>query len=108
MSLRINNNIESMNAHRSLLMNDRALSKSLERLLQTLRICACSIYNKNNIFITIMGIPHLNYIIQTQLSMLTTTDSLKNRTTPQSNAHYETILPKMKHSAIILVQLLLG
>ena len=32
MSLRINNNIESMNAHRSLLMNDRALSKSLERL----------------------------------------------------------------------------
>jgi len=54
-----------------------------------------------------MGIPHLNYIIQTQLSMLTTTDSLKNRTTPQSNAHYETILPKMKHSAIILVQLLL-
>ena len=34
MSLRINNNIESMNAHRSLLMNDRALSKSLERLVQ--------------------------------------------------------------------------
>ena len=32
MSLRINNNIESMNAHRNLLMNDRALSKSLERL----------------------------------------------------------------------------
>ena len=32
MSLRINNNIESMNAHRSLLKNDRALSKSLERL----------------------------------------------------------------------------
>ena len=32
MSLRINNNIESMNAHRSLLMNARALSKSLERL----------------------------------------------------------------------------
>ena len=32
MSLRINNNIESMNAHRSLLMNYRALSKSLERL----------------------------------------------------------------------------
>jgi len=56
---------------------------------------------------TIMGIPHLNYIIQTQPSKLTTTDSQKNRTTPQSNAHYETILPKMKHSAIILVQLLL-
>jgi len=54
-----------------------------------------------------MGTPHLNYIIQTQLSKLTTTDSQKNRTTPQSNAHYETILPKMKHSAIILVQLLL-
>ena len=54
-----------------------------------------------------MGIPHLNYIIQTQPSKLTTTDSQKNRTTPQSNAHYETILPKMKHSAIILVQLLL-
>jgi flagellin len=32
MSLRINNNIESMNAHRNLLKNDRALSKSLERL----------------------------------------------------------------------------
>ena len=32
MSLRINNNIESMNAHRSLLMNARALSKSLESL----------------------------------------------------------------------------
>jgi len=31
-----------------------------------------------------MGTPHLNYIIQTQLSMLTTTDSQKNRTTPQS------------------------
>jgi len=54
-----------------------------------------------------MGTPQLNYIIQTQLSKLTTTDSQKNRTTPQSNAHYETILPKMKHSAIILVQLLL-
>jgi len=54
-----------------------------------------------------MGTPHLNYIIQTQLSKLTTTDSQKNSTTPQSNAHYETILPKMKHSAIILVQLLL-
>jgi len=54
-----------------------------------------------------MGTPHLNYIIQTQLSKLTTTDSQKNRTTPQSNAHYETILPKMKLSAIILVQLLL-
>jgi len=54
-----------------------------------------------------MVTPHLNYIIQTQLSKLTTTDSQKNRTTPQSNAHYETILPKMKHSAIILVQLLL-
>ena len=54
-----------------------------------------------------MEIPHLNYIIQTQLPMLTTTDSQKNRTTPQSNAHYETILPKMKHSAIKLVQLLL-
>ena len=51
-----------------------------------------------------MGTLHLNYIIQTQLSKLTTTDSQKNRTTPQSNAHYETILPKMKHSAIILVQ----
>ena len=56
---------------------------------------------------TIMGTPHLNYIIQTQLLKLTTTDSQKNSTTPQSNAHYETILPKMKHSAIILVQLLL-
>jgi len=54
-----------------------------------------------------MGIPHLNYIIQTQPSKLTTTDSQKNRTTLQSKAHYETILPKMKHSAIILVQLLL-
>jgi len=54
-----------------------------------------------------MGIPHLNYIIQTQPSKLTTTGSQKNRTTPQSNVHYETILPKMKHSAIILVQLLL-
>ena len=54
-----------------------------------------------------MGTPHLNYIIQTQLSKLTTTDSQKNRTTPQSNAHYETILPKMKHLSIILVQLLL-
>ena len=32
MSLRINNNIESMVAHRNLLKNDRALSKSLERL----------------------------------------------------------------------------
>ncbi|MBC8258455.1 MAG: flagellin [SAR324 cluster bacterium] len=32
MSLRINNNIESMVAHRNLLQNDRALSKSLERL----------------------------------------------------------------------------
>jgi len=54
-----------------------------------------------------MGTPRLNYIIQTQLTKLTTTDSQKNSTTPQSNAHYETILPKMKHSAIILVQLLL-
>jgi len=54
-----------------------------------------------------MGTPQLNYIIQTQLTKLTTTDSQKNSTTPQSNAHYETILPKMKHSAIILVQLLL-
>jgi len=54
-----------------------------------------------------MGTPHFNYIIQTQLSKLTTTDSQKNRTTPQSNVHYETIHPKMKHSAIILVQLLL-
>ena len=54
-----------------------------------------------------MGTPHLNYIIQTQPSKLTTTGSQKNRTTPQSNAHYETILPKMKHSAITLVQLLL-
>ena len=45
--------------------------------------------------------------IQTQLSKLTTTDSQKNRTTPQSNAHYETILPKMKHLSIILVQLFL-
>ena len=32
MSLKINHNIESMVAHRNLLMNDRALSKSLERL----------------------------------------------------------------------------
>ncbi len=32
MGLRINNNIESMVAHRNLLKNDRALSKSLERL----------------------------------------------------------------------------
>ena len=32
MGLRINNNIESMIAHRNLLKNDRALSKSLERL----------------------------------------------------------------------------
>ena len=68
---------------------------------------ARSICHKNNIFITIMGTPQLNYIIQTQLSKLTTTDSQKNSTTPHSNAHYETILPKMKHSAIILVQLLL-
>ena len=33
-----------------------------------------------------MGTHHLYYIIQTQLSKLTTTDSHKNRTTPQSNA----------------------
>ena len=32
MGLKINNNIESMVAHRNLLKNDRALSKSLERL----------------------------------------------------------------------------
>ena len=32
MGLRINSNIESMIAHRNLLKNDRALSKSLERL----------------------------------------------------------------------------
>ena len=31
MSLKINHNIESMVAHRNLLMNDRALSKSLEK-----------------------------------------------------------------------------
>jgi len=54
-----------------------------------------------------MGTPHLYYFIQQQISMLTTTDSQKNRTTPPSNAHYETILRKMKHSAIILVQLFL-
>ena len=54
-----------------------------------------------------MVTPHLNYIIQTQPSKLATTVSHKNRTTPQSNAHYETILPKMKHSAIILMELLL-
>jgi len=54
-----------------------------------------------------MGTPQLNYIIQTQLSKLTTTDSQKNSTTPQSNAHYETILPKMKDSAILLDLLLL-
>ena len=44
-----------------------------------------------------MGKPHPNYIIQTQPSKLTKTGSHKNRTKPQSNAHYETILPKMKH-----------
>ena len=32
MGLRINNNIESMVAHRNLLKNERELSKSLERL----------------------------------------------------------------------------
>ena len=38
MSLRINNNIESMNAHRNLLKNDRALSKSLERLASVQKV----------------------------------------------------------------------
>jgi flagellin len=38
MGLRINNNIEAMVAHRNLLKNDRALSKSLERLASGQRI----------------------------------------------------------------------
>jgi len=32
MSLRINNNVESLNAHRHLINNDKQLSKSIERL----------------------------------------------------------------------------
>ena len=38
MGLRINNNIESMVAHRNLLKNERALSKSLERLASGQRV----------------------------------------------------------------------
>ena len=55
-----------------------------------------------------MGTPHINYIIQTQPSKLTTTDSYKNRAKRRSrNALYKTLIPKMKRLTIILVQLLL-
>ncbi|MEC8543916.1 MAG: flagellin, partial [SAR324 cluster bacterium] len=38
MSLRINNNVEALNAHRHLLNNEKMLTKSLERLSSAQKI----------------------------------------------------------------------